>query len=330
MGIAQGAARILLKESRRRPFGGRVLVLGKQDVHFDYETLEKTARQFSVELARPARLELSSKPSLAESRYISDETLFLALGFDEYSSLDYSAYESAQYVFDLNQPDPPSELIGAFDVIADSGTIEHVFHLPNAFRNIFKMLKPNGRVIHLAPSSNYIDHGFYMFSPTLFWDFYTTNKFEINTFQVIRHTINAFTDPWEASDYKPGCLDAVSFGGLDDGMYAILCVATRTTESTGDAIPQQRFFARSWNPEIAVEDAPGEDLPMLQQDRQDDVSSSSRLEEIKSAVRQVGFLYYILRIPFRIGRGLRFKLRKDDDTIAQVERGLRLKITDRY
>ena len=62
-------------------------------------------------------------------------------------------------------------------MIIDGGTMEHIFHIPNVLNNIYRMLRVGGRIIHISPSSNYVDHGFYSFSPTLFYDFYQTNKF---------------------------------------------------------------------------------------------------------------------------------------------------------
>jgi SAM-dependent methyltransferase len=330
MGIAIGAARIFLKELRRRPFKGRVLVLGKQDVFFDYKALAKAAHDFGVELKVPEAIKISLKPDHASSNFISDESLFLALGFDEYAAIDYSAYESADYVFDLNQSDPPPSLLESCDLIVDCGTIEHVFHLPNALRNIFRMLKSDGRVIHLAPSSNYIDHGFYMFSPTLFWDFYSANKFDINTFQVIRHTVNAHTEPWEASDYRPGCLEAVSFGGLDDGMYGILCIATKTEDSTGDAIPQQYYFTRRWFPEEAPAPEPPSETPKIPSDAVEPPAVDP-YEQLKSRIRRHSVLFSILRMPFRAARFVKRSMQRETKPpVPEVKRGLGLDIIDRY
>ena len=81
----------------------------------------------------------------------------------------------------------PPELKEAFHVVLDPGSIDHVFYLPNSLKNIFQMLKIGGRCIHISPSSNHIDHGFYMFSPTLFWDYYTENKFSLNSINVIQY-----------------------------------------------------------------------------------------------------------------------------------------------
>lgn len=239
MGLTKATTKVLLKEASRRPFEGRVLTLGRQDIWFSYDLLQKMAMEFGVELSNPNSITLSHKRKFAAKRYISDDCLFKSLGFSESKTLDISNYESAHYIFDLNSAEVPKQFLEAFDVIVNGGTIEHIFHVPNVLNNIYKMLRQGGRIIHLCPSSNLIDHGFYMLSPILLWDFYKINKFEINNFQLFRHTLQHWVDPWEISDYQPGCLNRVSFGGLDDGIYGIICIATKTKDSTGHVIPQQ-------------------------------------------------------------------------------------------
>ncbi len=245
MGIAKGTAKVLLKEASRRPFKGRILTLGRQDIWFSYDLLQKMAAEFDAKLSKPGDISLSHKKRFATKGYISDDCLFKSLGFSESKALDVSNYESAHYIFDLNNAEVPKQLFKTFDVIIDGGTIEHIFHIPNTLNNIYKMLRQGGRIIHICPSSNHIDHGFYMFSPTLLWDFYETNKFDINNFQLFRHTPRHWVDPWEISDYQPGCLGRVSYGGLDDSMYGIICIATKTKDSTGHVVPQQGDYPYS-------------------------------------------------------------------------------------
>jgi hypothetical protein len=52
-----------------------------------------------------------------------------------------------------------STLVGQFDVVLDSGTIEHVFHIPDALKNVLSLAQ-GGRVICMSPSSNHVDNGF--------------------------------------------------------------------------------------------------------------------------------------------------------------------------
>jgi SAM-dependent methyltransferase len=246
MGIGISAFKFLLRENQRQPFSGKVLQLGRQDIVFTMEDAQQAARCFNFKLPEiPAKL--SAKPAFAAQHFLSDETVFKLLGFAECRAADVSSFESADYLFDLNDPDVPAQLRESFDVVVDSGTLEHVFHVPNALANIFKLLRPGGRIIHISPSSNHVDHGFYMFSPTLFYDFYTANEFEINVVKFFRYTIMAHIDPWDIVDYTPGRLQSVSFGGLDNNLYGIICVATKTAASTAHRVPQQGAWIELWN-----------------------------------------------------------------------------------
>jgi hypothetical protein len=239
MGIGIGGAKLLLAEAARRPFQGRILTLGRQDVYVTAGNLDQIASEAGAILDLTHPVEHSSS---ANSLHISDRCLFKRMGFSDVTSMDVSNYEDATQIFDLNSPDLPESLIGRFDVIYDGGTMEHVFHVPNVMNNIFRMLSVNGRIIHHSPSSNHIDHGFYMFSPTFFWDFYATNRFEVNCVQMIRYLPDINLSPWEISDYTPGCLSQVSGGGLDDAMYLIHAIFTKTPASTGNQIPQQGYY----------------------------------------------------------------------------------------
>jgi len=242
MGINESALKVLLEENARRRFAGSVLSLGKQDIYFTKNDLFKIAKQFEISLSFPPNIEYTNKQHAINKKYISDKYLFSSIGFSQVTSIDVSDYEKADIVFDLNNNDLPLHLYNAFDVIIDGGTLEHVFHLPNALQNVYKMLKIGGRIIHLSPSSNHIDHGFYMFCPTLFFDYYKINNFEMNKIQMFKYSPFHRVDKWQMSNYEPGCLDKVGFGGLDDGMYGIVCVATKNENSTSEVIPQQHAY----------------------------------------------------------------------------------------
>jgi hypothetical protein len=248
MGLRLESIHLLLEQGKNFPFyKKKLLVLGKQDVYLTYPSLEKLAKKLSYSLQRPHLIELSLKPHLKVQGFISDKTLFQALGFQSMQSLDASLYEGADLQFDLNQPTLPNKLKEEFDLVLDPGTLEHVFHLPHSLHNIFQALKVGGRVIHIAPSSNHFDHGFYMFSPTLFADYYKANFCPIQALKIIRYD-SCSKKPWKITPYTPESFAPFSFGGLDDHMYAILCVATKTKDSTSLVIPQQHLFAgHLWN-----------------------------------------------------------------------------------
>lgn len=246
MGLCLSAFKYLLRENQQRPFKGSILQLGRQDVYFTHQQAQRAANELGLNLPQ-IQITLSSKPEYAAQSFLSDTSTFQLLGFQECQATDKSGFESADFLFDLNEPSVPHELRGRFDVLLDGGTIEHVFHVPNALANVYHFLREGGRIIHMSPSSNYVDHGFYMFSPTLFHDYYQTNNFEINALHFFRHSPQRINKtPWELIDYTPGCLRRVAFGGLDASCYGTICVATKTQLSTINKNPQQTRYVNVW------------------------------------------------------------------------------------
>ena len=83
-------------------------------------------------------------------------------------SVDASAYEGATYLHDLNRP-IPDDLADRFTMVLDGGTLEHVFDVPTALRNCMRMVAPGGHLLLVSPVNNEAGHGFYQFSPELFY-----------------------------------------------------------------------------------------------------------------------------------------------------------------
>ena len=90
--------------------------------------------------------------------------------FETLECLDYSSFEGAEIIHDLNFP-----IISAdkqFDTILDFGISEHVFNIAQCIFNIIKLTKINGSIIHCLPANNNCGHGFWQFSPELFFNLY--------------------------------------------------------------------------------------------------------------------------------------------------------------
>ena len=99
------------------------------------------------------------------------ETLMEKLGFGQMEAMDFSDYEGAGILHDLNRP-VAAELEGQFDFIFDGGTLEHVFNVPVALQSVFRMLKPGGRFVSANGMNGWLAHGIYQFSPELVWTFW--------------------------------------------------------------------------------------------------------------------------------------------------------------
>ena len=91
-----------------------------------------------------------------------------ALGAKETVSIDASAYEGASLVHDMNAP-IGDELKRKFSTVIDGGTLEHVFNFPVAIKNCMQMLDVGGHFFAHTMANNFMGHGFYQFSPELFY-----------------------------------------------------------------------------------------------------------------------------------------------------------------
>ena len=243
MGLARAAVNLLLLEASRRPFQGSVVTLGRQHVYITGAEVQAMARHHRVSL-QPILEELHREPHLAAQGFLSDDCLLRMLGFEQITRVDYSDYEAPDEILDLNTPETPDSLRGMFDLVLDSGTIEHVFDIAAALRHCCRMVKPGGRVIHLTPSSNCVEHGFHSVSPTLFADFYTASRFEVNRVYLCRMPLDLPRGMWDVYDY----LNSPRFillGQLDAKIWFTFLVATAGPDSAPE-IPQQWIYVQTW------------------------------------------------------------------------------------
>lgn len=112
------------------------------------------------------------------------EPLFELLGSKQPDSMDYSDYEKATHLHDLNQP-VADRFKNEYDAVLDSGTLEHVFNFPVAIKSCMEMLKTGGHFLGITPANNYFGHGFYQFSPELYYRIFSKeNGFVVKTMLV--------------------------------------------------------------------------------------------------------------------------------------------------
>src|SRR6202158_2716900 len=245
MAIDRGTTRLLLSEHATRPFRGSILQLGRQAILFNETQLRFWSRQAAVNLKQQNEANQVSGRQMNDlaANNLDDNDFFHLLAFDEVASCAVSAYENATFQIDLNFPVVP-DLHDRFDVIFDGGTMEHVFNVPAVLANIHAMLKVGGRVIHVAPSSNMIDHGFYSFSPILFCDYYRANLYSllsVNLFEFV-----SWASQWTVYDCLSGTLDNRLGRTANGKMAGVFCVAQKTSTSTSTVVPVQTHFARLW------------------------------------------------------------------------------------
>lgn len=243
MGLARAGVHLLLLEAARLPYSGSVVTLGRQHVYITGDELRVMARDLGVTL-REIPDELHREASLAACGYLSDDCLLRMIGFDRVVRIDYSDYESPDLLIDLNAAETPNELQQAFDLVLDSGTIEHVFDVAAAVRHCARMVRSGGRVIHLTPASNCVEHGFHSLSPTFFADFYSACQWQINRVYLCQMPLDLPRGQWTVYDYWNSSR-FIPLGQLDQRIWFTFCVATKGSASVL-AVPQQWVYLNTW------------------------------------------------------------------------------------
>jgi hypothetical protein len=239
MGIAKGAFSLLFELKTTENLHGTVCQLGRQTSYVSEKQVRDIAKKFGFPLTQKEGI----TPGFG---FVNDEFLFLSLGFDDVQSIDYDNYEKPTHILDLNN-EVPEEYNERYDVIYDGGTSEHIFNLPQCLKNIYKMLKPNGIIIHgTLPVNNWVDHGFYQFSPTLFHDYYSQNNWEIVRSYIFELPRDHATQPWLIYKYDPRTIRSLSSGGCGDKRLGIWFVAKKSSKATGDVIPMQGAYLKTW------------------------------------------------------------------------------------
>ena len=158
MALDINGLRFLVKMHKEGIHFDKVLTLGRLNLNIYPRTIWQTLRQSGI----PVPLELYE---LHPQDYA--EPVFKAFGAKSVTALDASSYEGAGLVHDLNVPLP--SWCDTFDLVWDGGTLEHVFNFPVAIRNCLNLLKVGGHLVINTPCNNTMGHGFYQFSPELFF-----------------------------------------------------------------------------------------------------------------------------------------------------------------
>lgn len=152
-----GAAMLALARRQKMPMR-TVLTLGRQDSLLTIPWLQYLQRVYDIPVGV---LDHKDEPYA--------EAYFKSLGAESVDSLDFSDYQGCTICRDLNAPPPAEPPAQTYDLVYDGGTLEHVFHFPNAIANCMSLVKVGGHFMASLPADQWLGHGFYQFSPELFF-----------------------------------------------------------------------------------------------------------------------------------------------------------------
>ena len=193
MGLDINAVQFLIAARKEGATFGDVVMLGRQD-------LNVYPAKMRALLAKHGFPTDAFAPEAKDTGFA--EPVFKSLGAKNVFALDASNFEGAEFVHDLNQPLPP-ELRERFDVVYDGGTLEHVFNFPVALKNCMEMLRPGGRFFTHTCMNNWCGHGFYQFSPELFFRVFSAEQgFAVE--RMVAHRVGPYGRWYEVAD--PGAI----------------------------------------------------------------------------------------------------------------------------
>lgn len=232
MGIHTQLARALIAARAAGADFTRTLMLGRLRL---YATPEQIG-QFLEAYGLPG-----DASTLAGATYA--EPFLQLLGAQQVDALDASDFEGASLIHDLNQP-VPSDWHQRYDLVLDGGTMEHVFHFPTALQSAMQLVREGGSLFLCLPANNFSGHGFYTFSPELFYSALT----EDNGYRVERMLLAEYypDSPWYEVRSPRAAGKRVMI--VSDGQQAHLMVHARRTQVVPlfQKAPQQSDYQAAW------------------------------------------------------------------------------------
>ena len=139
----------------------QVATLGRQTFYgVTKDSLNRAARKFGLALSDDdAQRILTGSDGFADG-------LYRWLGAETVDSFDFSDYEGATKLWDMNGS-VPREFQENYDFVFDGGTLEHVFNYPKALREALTLPRVGGMFLSGTPANSYLGHGFYQLGPDL-------------------------------------------------------------------------------------------------------------------------------------------------------------------
>ena len=182
MGINKSALRLMLLAKKEKADFSKMLTLGRLRYYADKDL-------------SPYKHIIKSSDSHYTNDY-SDE-LYTQFGAESIDCMDFSDYEKASILHDLNTPFP-EELKSKFSVLIDSGTLEHVFSFTTGMKSCMEALKVGGHFLGITPANNMMGHGFYQLSPELYYRIFSKeNGFRVkHLFLVPADEVDVDSAPW--------------------------------------------------------------------------------------------------------------------------------------
>ncbi len=248
MGLDTNALNLLAFAKNQGADFRRTLSVGRAAVSMRDEDVAAFLRLFG----RPDLA--GSVQRLTQSKYY-EEILSEVFGATEQAAIDASRYEGASIIHDMNRPLDSAQ---RFTAILDFGCLEHVFNFPVAIHNLIGLCEADGHILHYLPANNCCGHGFYQFSPELFFSLYSADRGFSGTrvfFVEWQDDPSVWFEIRSPAEMRRRVLVANHY----EGYLLVITKRLATAVSPLDQPPQQSDYVETWKSDLAggVERQPG-------------------------------------------------------------------------
>jgi hypothetical protein len=138
--------------------------------------------------------------------------------------------------YDLNDPVPLTE---RYACTINNGTAEHIFNIGQFFKTMHERTLPSGLMLHDAPFTGWVNHGFYTLQPTLYMDIASANGYE---------PVAMFLMDWNAHQVEPladrrAILAMIKDRGATQGSTNLFVAVRKPAGDRPFVTPLQGYYA---------------------------------------------------------------------------------------
>jgi hypothetical protein len=167
------------------PQSPRVVELGAQTYSVDADSISSVQNELrshgstapAAALERFKAIRPARTPREPHVPHMSE--FFKALGFASYEAIDISDYGDTT-IMDLNEDiQAVYHFEKQYDLVTNIGVSEHLINQYVFFKNAHAVTRSGGYMMHILPSVNFANHGFFNYQPRFFMDLAAANGYEI-------------------------------------------------------------------------------------------------------------------------------------------------------
>jgi hypothetical protein len=167
MGLTAPSLKFILLLNKKYKFKGPLLTYGNQDIYTNIKTIKKWTKEYKLPPISSKKYYKSTSLDLEQinpeaKNFVHAKTFFRQIGIREsdYYDVDKFDFDKPKIIHDLEKPFG-KKYNNFFNLIIDSGTLEHIFDIKSVMANTVKITKLGGYVLHMIPANNFLNHGFY-------------------------------------------------------------------------------------------------------------------------------------------------------------------------